>query len=66
MKVTFFHPVSLVVRGHQRPLQAADLWPLRDQDSSFRIMTDLEKCWTQHSKKNQYDTLHLILCLTCI
>uniref|UniRef100_A0A8P4KGC8 ABC-type glutathione-S-conjugate transporter n=1 Tax=Dicentrarchus labrax TaxID=13489 RepID=A0A8P4KGC8_DICLA len=34
----------LVVRGYRCPLQAADLWPLRDQDSSLQIMMDLEKC----------------------
>ena len=47
--------VSLLVRGYQRPLQAADLWPLREQDSSMRIMTDLEKFWTQNRKQLQYE-----------
>uniref|UniRef100_A0A671WVG6 ABC-type glutathione-S-conjugate transporter n=1 Tax=Sparus aurata TaxID=8175 RepID=A0A671WVG6_SPAAU len=40
--------IDLVVQGHRRPLQAADLWPLRDQDSSIWIMKDLEKFWTQN------------------
>uniref|UniRef100_A0A671X1D2 ABC-type glutathione-S-conjugate transporter n=1 Tax=Sparus aurata TaxID=8175 RepID=A0A671X1D2_SPAAU len=49
--VIFHLPVSLVVQGHRRPLQAADLWPLRDQDSSIWIMKDLEKFWTQNGKE---------------
>uniref|UniRef100_A0A8C9YNI7 ABC-type glutathione-S-conjugate transporter n=1 Tax=Sander lucioperca TaxID=283035 RepID=A0A8C9YNI7_SANLU len=44
-------PVSLMVRGYRRPLQAADLWSLRDQDSSIQIMTDLEKFWSQSCKQ---------------
>ncbi|XP_028435648.1 multidrug resistance-associated protein 1 [Perca flavescens] len=49
----FFWFSSLVVRGYRRPLQAADLWSLRDQDSSIRIMTDLEKFWSQSCKQLQ-------------
>ncbi|XP_073333856.1 multidrug resistance-associated protein 1-like [Pagrus major] len=52
-KFFFFWFSSLVVRGHRRPLQAADLWPLRDQDSSIWIMKDLEKFWTQNCKELQ-------------
>ncbi|KAF3845736.1 hypothetical protein F7725_002814 [Dissostichus mawsoni] len=40
-------------------IQAADLWPLQDQNSSIEIMTDLEKFCTQNCKQLQYDTLHL-------
>uniref|UniRef100_A0A8D3E2G4 ABC-type glutathione-S-conjugate transporter n=1 Tax=Scophthalmus maximus TaxID=52904 RepID=A0A8D3E2G4_SCOMX len=39
------------VLGYQRPLEAEDLWSLRDQDSSIRIMTDLENFWTQNQKQ---------------
>uniref|UniRef100_A0A8C9YK81 ABC-type glutathione-S-conjugate transporter n=1 Tax=Sander lucioperca TaxID=283035 RepID=A0A8C9YK81_SANLU len=46
-------PVSLMVRGYRRPLQAADLWSLRDQDSSIQIMTDLEKFWSQSCKQEK-------------
>uniref|UniRef100_A0AAQ5Y5P3 ABC-type glutathione-S-conjugate transporter n=1 Tax=Amphiprion ocellaris TaxID=80972 RepID=A0AAQ5Y5P3_AMPOC len=42
---------SLVVRGYRRPLQAADLWTLRDQDSSVYIMTELDKFWSQSCKQ---------------
>nr|XP_040022283.1 multidrug resistance-associated protein 1-like isoform X1 [Gasterosteus aculeatus aculeatus] len=44
---------GLVVRGYRHPLQAADLWPLRDQDSSIRIMTDFENLWAQNCKPLQ-------------
>uniref|UniRef100_A0AAQ5XYZ7 ABC-type glutathione-S-conjugate transporter n=1 Tax=Amphiprion ocellaris TaxID=80972 RepID=A0AAQ5XYZ7_AMPOC len=47
----------LVVRGYRRPLQAADLWTLRDQDSSVYIMTELDKFWSQSCKQLQYGTL---------
>ncbi|XP_049439277.1 multidrug resistance-associated protein 1-like [Epinephelus fuscoguttatus] len=50
-KFFFFWFSSLVFQGYRHPLQAADLWSLRDQDSSIRIMTDLEKFWTQKCKQ---------------
>ncbi|XP_074510409.1 multidrug resistance-associated protein 1-like isoform X1 [Sebastes fasciatus] len=52
-KFFFFWFSSLVVQGYRHPLQAADLWSLRDQDSSIRIMTDFEKLWTQNCKQLQ-------------
>uniref|UniRef100_UPI0037E8C348 multidrug resistance-associated protein 1-like n=1 Tax=Semicossyphus pulcher TaxID=241346 RepID=UPI0037E8C348 len=52
-KFFFFWFSSLVVRGYRSPLQAADLWSLRNQDSSIRIMTDLEKFWTENCKPLQ-------------
>ncbi|KAG8010392.1 Multidrug resistance-associated protein 1 [Nibea albiflora] len=56
-KFFFFWFSSLVVQGYRCPLQSADLWPLRDQDSSNKIMIDLEKFWTQNCKQLQYNTL---------
>lgn len=44
---------SLVFKGYQRPLEAEDLWSLRDQDSSMRIMMDLEKLWSQKCEQLQ-------------
>ncbi|XP_062269512.1 multidrug resistance-associated protein 1-like [Platichthys flesus] len=52
-KFFFFWISSLLLQGYKRPLQAEDLWPLREQDSSLRIMTDLEKFWTQNRKQPQ-------------
>ncbi|XP_070780875.1 multidrug resistance-associated protein 1-like [Enoplosus armatus] len=52
-KFFFFWFSSLVVQGYRCPLQAVDLWPLRDQDSSIQIMTDLERFWTQNCKQMQ-------------
>ncbi|XP_042250798.1 multidrug resistance-associated protein 1-like isoform X4 [Thunnus maccoyii] len=46
-KFFFFWFSSLVIRGYRRPLQAADLWSLRDEDSSVRILSDMEKAWTR-------------------
>ncbi|XP_053196098.1 multidrug resistance-associated protein 1-like isoform X2 [Scomber japonicus] len=47
-KFFFFWFSSLVIRGYRHPLQAADLWSLRDRDSSAWILSDMEKNWTQH------------------
>ncbi|XP_047424944.1 multidrug resistance-associated protein 1-like isoform X2 [Mugil cephalus] len=52
-KFFFFWFSSLVFKGYRRPLCAADLWSLRDQDSSTQIMTDLEKLWNQTSRELQ-------------
>ncbi|KAM4521267.1 multidrug resistance-associated protein 1-like, partial [Odontesthes bonariensis] len=46
-KFFFFWFCSLAVRGYRRPLQAADLWSLRHQDSSTQIMMDLQRFWKQ-------------------
>ncbi|KAM7392240.1 hypothetical protein PAMA_007390 [Pampus argenteus] len=34
-------------------VQAADLWSLRDGDSSVRILSDMETAWTQHCSELQ-------------
>lgn len=47
----FFFSGSLAVQGYRRPLQFADLWPLRAKDSSDGIMKDLEKFWSDNRKK---------------
>ncbi|CAK6982138.1 multidrug resistance-associated protein 1-like isoform X1 [Scomber scombrus] len=52
-KFFFFWFSSLVIRGYQHPLQAADLWSLRDRDSSAWIQSDMEKNWTQHCAELQ-------------
>ncbi|XP_041825781.1 multidrug resistance-associated protein 1-like [Melanotaenia boesemani] len=48
----FFWFRSLVIQGYRHPLQAADLWTLRDQDTSIRIMTGLERFWKQQKYKH--------------
>ncbi|XP_040014052.1 multidrug resistance-associated protein 1-like [Xiphias gladius] len=52
-KFFFFWISSFVIQGYRRPLQAADLWSLRDQDSSIQIMLALEKFWAQNCKQLQ-------------
>ncbi|XP_070706055.1 multidrug resistance-associated protein 1-like [Pempheris klunzingeri] len=52
-KFFFFWVSSLVVQGYRRPLQAADLWPLRDEDSSIQIMTDLENIWNHEQLQEE-------------
>ncbi|XP_058473003.1 multidrug resistance-associated protein 1-like isoform X1 [Solea solea] len=55
-KFLFFWFSSLMVKGYKSPLQASDLWSLRDQDSSNQIMTDLENFWTQKCKQLQKES----------
>ncbi|XP_029940293.1 multidrug resistance-associated protein 1-like [Salarias fasciatus] len=50
----FFWFSGLVLRGYRCPLLAEDLWHLREQDSSSKIMSDLETFWTL--KCNQLQT----------
>nr|XP_061800413.1 multidrug resistance-associated protein 1-like [Nerophis lumbriciformis] len=52
-KFFFFWFSGLVIRGFRRPLLAADLWTLRDQDSSLRITRELEAAWTTKSAEKR-------------
>uniref|UniRef100_A0A4W5KVK8 Uncharacterized protein n=1 Tax=Hucho hucho TaxID=62062 RepID=A0A4W5KVK8_9TELE len=46
----------LVIRGYRTPLQAEDLWCLREEDSSDCIIADLEKDWAREcTELQQYD-----------
>uniref|UniRef100_A0A6Q2YDD5 ABC-type glutathione-S-conjugate transporter n=1 Tax=Esox lucius TaxID=8010 RepID=A0A6Q2YDD5_ESOLU len=40
-------------KGYRSPLQADDLWSLRDEDSSDRIIADLEGDWARECAKLQ-------------
>lgn len=45
----------LVVKGYRTPLQAEDLWRLREEDTSHKILTDLEEEWsTERTKLQEY------------
>uniref|UniRef100_A0A6Q2YRY8 ABC-type glutathione-S-conjugate transporter n=1 Tax=Esox lucius TaxID=8010 RepID=A0A6Q2YRY8_ESOLU len=46
-KMLFWWFGGLVVQGYRSPLQADDLWSLRDEDSSDRIIADLEGDWAR-------------------
>uniref|UniRef100_A0A8C7MVE7 ABC-type glutathione-S-conjugate transporter n=1 Tax=Oncorhynchus kisutch TaxID=8019 RepID=A0A8C7MVE7_ONCKI len=39
-------PLRLVVKGYRTPLEAGDLWNLREEDTSDKILSDLEEEWT--------------------
>ncbi len=43
----------LVVKGYRSPLQAEDLWSLREEDTSEKIICDLEKEWAKQWAKIQ-------------
>uniref|UniRef100_A0A8C1G2J6 ABC-type glutathione-S-conjugate transporter n=2 Tax=Cyprinus carpio TaxID=7962 RepID=A0A8C1G2J6_CYPCA len=44
----------LVVKGYRSPLQAEDLWSLREEDTSEKIICDLEKEWAKQWAKMQH------------
>ena len=41
------------MQGYRSPLQAEDLWSLREEDSSGRIISDLEREWARQCAKLQ-------------
>uniref|UniRef100_A0A6Q2X6E6 ABC-type glutathione-S-conjugate transporter n=1 Tax=Esox lucius TaxID=8010 RepID=A0A6Q2X6E6_ESOLU len=49
-KMLFWWFGGLVVQGYRSPLQADDLWSLRDEDSSDRIIADLEGDWARECR----------------
>uniref|UniRef100_A0A8C1RE57 ABC-type glutathione-S-conjugate transporter n=1 Tax=Cyprinus carpio TaxID=7962 RepID=A0A8C1RE57_CYPCA len=50
-KVLFWWYGRLVVKGYRSPLQAEDLWSLREEDTSEKIICDLEKEWAKQWAK---------------
>lgn len=46
-----FH--RLVVKGYRSPLNAEDLWSLREEDTSEKIIHDFEKEWAKQWSKLQ-------------
>uniref|UniRef100_A0A4W5L606 ABC-type glutathione-S-conjugate transporter n=1 Tax=Hucho hucho TaxID=62062 RepID=A0A4W5L606_9TELE len=44
--IIFSVPLRLVVKGYRTPLEAGDLWNLREEDTSDKIISDLEEEWT--------------------
>uniref|UniRef100_A0A8C1FU47 ABC-type glutathione-S-conjugate transporter n=2 Tax=Cyprinus carpio TaxID=7962 RepID=A0A8C1FU47_CYPCA len=53
-KVLFWWYGRLVVKGYRSPLQAEDLWSLREEDTSEKIICDLEKEWAKQWAKMQH------------
>uniref|UniRef100_A0A8C1Z292 ABC-type glutathione-S-conjugate transporter n=1 Tax=Cyprinus carpio TaxID=7962 RepID=A0A8C1Z292_CYPCA len=52
-QVLFWWFGRLVVKGYRSPLKAEDLWSLREQDTSEKIICDLEKEWAKQWAKMQ-------------
>uniref|UniRef100_A0A8C7J5E4 ABC-type glutathione-S-conjugate transporter n=1 Tax=Oncorhynchus kisutch TaxID=8019 RepID=A0A8C7J5E4_ONCKI len=50
-------PLRLVVKGYRTPLEAGDLWNLREEDTSDKILSDLEEEWTTECAKLQEKTM---------
>ncbi|XP_056122814.1 multidrug resistance-associated protein 1 [Rhinichthys klamathensis goyatoka] len=58
-KILFWWFSGLVFKGYRSPLQAEDLWSLREEDTSERIISDLEEEWTAERTKLQQQENHL-------
>ncbi|KAJ3614828.1 hypothetical protein NHX12_018398 [Muraenolepis orangiensis] len=52
-KILFWWFTGLVVKGYRTPLEADDLWTLREEDTSDRIISDLEQEWTAECARIQ-------------
>ncbi|XP_076852199.1 multidrug resistance-associated protein 1-like isoform X2 [Brachyhypopomus gauderio] len=52
-KLLFWWFSGLVTRGFRSPLKAEDLWALRGEDTSEKIMSDLEREWSTHCTNPQ-------------
>uniref|UniRef100_A0AAX7SI54 ABC-type glutathione-S-conjugate transporter n=1 Tax=Astatotilapia calliptera TaxID=8154 RepID=A0AAX7SI54_ASTCA len=52
-KILFWWFTGLVVKGYRNPLEAGDLWTLREEDRSQKIISDLEQDWTAECAKLQ-------------
>ncbi|XP_056608084.1 multidrug resistance-associated protein 1 [Triplophysa dalaica] len=52
-KLLFWWYGRLVVKGYRSPLKAEDLWSLREEDTSEKIIHDFEKEWAKQWSKLQ-------------
>uniref|UniRef100_A0A4W6C442 ABC-type glutathione-S-conjugate transporter n=1 Tax=Lates calcarifer TaxID=8187 RepID=A0A4W6C442_LATCA len=52
-KILFWWFTGLVVKGYRTPLAAEDLWTLREEDTSHKIISELEQNWTAECAKLQ-------------
>uniref|UniRef100_A0A3Q1KB76 ABC-type glutathione-S-conjugate transporter n=1 Tax=Anabas testudineus TaxID=64144 RepID=A0A3Q1KB76_ANATE len=46
-KILFWWFTGLVVKGYRTPLAAEDLWTLREEDTSNKIISELQEDWTK-------------------
>ncbi|XP_031720536.1 multidrug resistance-associated protein 1 isoform X1 [Anarrhichthys ocellatus] len=52
-KILFWWFTGLVVKGYRTPLAAEDLWTLREEDTSRKIISELEEDWTDECAELQ-------------
>ncbi|XP_061889552.1 multidrug resistance-associated protein 1 [Entelurus aequoreus] len=52
-KILFWWFTGLVVKGYRTPLAAEDLWTLREEDTSHKIISELQEDWTAECAKIQ-------------
>uniref|UniRef100_A0A673MY43 ATP-binding cassette, sub-family C (CFTR/MRP), member 6a n=1 Tax=Sinocyclocheilus rhinocerous TaxID=307959 RepID=A0A673MY43_9TELE len=52
-KILFWWFSGLLFKGYRSPLQAEDLWSLREEDTSEKIISDLEEEWTAERTKQE-------------
>uniref|UniRef100_A0A3P9IN76 ABC-type glutathione-S-conjugate transporter n=1 Tax=Oryzias latipes TaxID=8090 RepID=A0A3P9IN76_ORYLA len=52
-KILFWWFTGLVVKGYRSPLEATDLWTLREEDTSHKIISDLQQEWGAECAKLQ-------------
>ncbi|XP_033908710.3 multidrug resistance-associated protein 1-like isoform X2 [Acipenser ruthenus] len=55
-KILFWWFTGLVVKGYKKPLKAEDLWSLRKDDTSEKIISDLKQEWSVECAKLQQKT----------
>uniref|UniRef100_A0A8C2F3V1 ABC-type glutathione-S-conjugate transporter n=1 Tax=Cyprinus carpio TaxID=7962 RepID=A0A8C2F3V1_CYPCA len=58
-KILFWWFSGLLFKGYRSPLQAEDLWSLREEDTSEKVISDLEEEWTAECTKLQQQENHL-------
>uniref|UniRef100_A0A665TXJ3 ABC-type glutathione-S-conjugate transporter n=1 Tax=Echeneis naucrates TaxID=173247 RepID=A0A665TXJ3_ECHNA len=46
-KILFWWFTGLVVKGYRAPLAEEDLWTLREEDTSHKIISELQQDWTK-------------------
>uniref|UniRef100_A0A665TZE7 ABC-type glutathione-S-conjugate transporter n=1 Tax=Echeneis naucrates TaxID=173247 RepID=A0A665TZE7_ECHNA len=46
-KILFWWFTGLVVKGYRAPLAEEDLWTLREEDTSHKIISELQQDWTE-------------------
>nr|XP_057926636.1 multidrug resistance-associated protein 1 [Doryrhamphus excisus] len=52
-KSLFWWFTGLAVKGYRTPLAAEDLWTLREEDTSYKIISELQDDWTAECAKIQ-------------